>query len=69
MENGLWGKSFLVVPNLQDVPTQIGEIVMDMCHIGVRFICRSYFLRNLPVFFQVSKNKRFYNGANGDRAL
>ena len=28
-------------PNLQDVPTQTGEIVMDICRIGVSFIGRS----------------------------
>jgi len=49
--------NFVISPgNLQDVPMQRGEIVNDICHIGVSLIGRSYFLRYPPQFFSGQNN-------------
>jgi len=54
--------STLINPNLQDVPMQTGEIVMDICHIGASFIRRSWFWGTIPNFFTGQKNRNFTMG-------
>jgi len=48
-------------PNLQDVPTQTGEIVMYICCIGLSFIGRLILSNAVP--FLGGKNLKICNGA------
>jgi len=44
--------------NLRHAPTQTGEIVMNICGIGIIFINRSYFWSNPSQFFVGGKQTR-----------
>jgi len=58
----------LVALNLQDVITQVGEIVTDMCHVGVRFIYVGLFGETFP-YFSVKKLHicTYYDNFSGDQ--